>query len=86
VDLSNPFLQSLGTNGRTCVTCHDADDGWSITPERIVARLQAAGGADPLFRNNDGSNCEGVLTASVTAPSPRSARSSPSTTGDSASA
>jgi hypothetical protein len=65
VDPSNPFFQSLGTNGRTCVTCHDPDDGWSITPERIVAKFQASGGTDPLFRNNDGSNCEGVLTSSI---------------------
>jgi hypothetical protein len=26
------FFQSLGTNGRTCATCHIQSEGWSITP------------------------------------------------------
>jgi hypothetical protein len=25
------FFASLGTNGRTCMTCHEPNDGWSIT-------------------------------------------------------
>jgi hypothetical protein len=26
VDLTGPFFQSLGTNGRSCSTCHQASD------------------------------------------------------------
>jgi cytochrome c peroxidase len=61
IDLQNPFFQDLGTNGRRCVTCHQPDQGWSITPQGIQARFAASGGTDALFRNNDGSNCEGAL-------------------------
>jgi hypothetical protein len=32
IDTSNPFFQDLGTNGRSCGTCHLASDGWTVTP------------------------------------------------------
>src|SRR5215469_6891745 len=32
VDTTNPFFQSLGTNGRACVSCHQAGDAWTVTP------------------------------------------------------
>lgn len=50
----NPFFESLGTNGRACVTCHRPDDGWSITPRTVARRFEASRGTDPLFRTNDG--------------------------------
>jgi hypothetical protein len=53
----NPFFRSLGSNGRACVTCHQASDGWTITPEHVRARFAATGGEDPLFRPNDGATC-----------------------------
>ena len=56
VDLTGPFFQSLGTNGRACVSCHQPSTGWTITPENIQARFEATGGTDPIFRTNDGSN------------------------------
>jgi hypothetical protein len=65
LDRGNPFFQDLGTNGRSCVTCHQPSEAWTITPEGVRARLRQSGGADPIFRNNDGSNCEGVVTSSV---------------------
>jgi len=58
VDLTGPFFQSLGTNGRACVTCHQPSAGWTITPEHVQARFAETGGTDALFRTNDGSNCE----------------------------
>ena len=58
VDLDNAFFQELGTNGRSCGTCHQPQDAWTITPATVQARFAASGGTDPLFRNNDGSNCE----------------------------
>lgn len=59
-DFNNPFFQSFGTNGRSCVTCHVPTDAWSITPPHIQARFYLTGGRDPLFRTNDGSNCAGA--------------------------
>jgi cytochrome c peroxidase len=56
VDLQGPFFQSLGTNGRACVSCHQPSIGWTVTPENIQARFEATGGTDPIFRTNDGSN------------------------------
>jgi hypothetical protein len=56
VDTSNPFFQNLGTNGRTCNSCHQASAGWTITPPQIQAVFDATQGTDPLFRLNDGAN------------------------------
>lgn len=57
VDITNPFFRPLGTNGRTCNTCHLANSAWSITPADVHAKFFATGGTDPIFRTNDGSNC-----------------------------
>jgi hypothetical protein len=56
-DPSNPFFQSLGTNGRSCGTCHDARQAMSITPDSAQQRYVATHGADPLFASVDGANC-----------------------------
>lgn len=56
IDTTNPFFQSLGSNGRSCNTCHRLDQAWSVTPERIRERFNATQGTDPIFRTNDGSN------------------------------
>ncbi|MEP7207521.1 MAG: hypothetical protein ABI920_11320 [Casimicrobiaceae bacterium] len=56
IDLRNPFFQKLGTNGRSCDTCHRPAQGWSITPESVRQRFVATGGRDPIFRLNDGAN------------------------------
>jgi cytochrome c peroxidase len=55
IDLTNPFFQNLGTNGRTCATCHVQAEGWTITPSGAQKRFQATAGTDPIFRTNDGS-------------------------------
>jgi cytochrome c peroxidase len=56
VDFDNPFFQSLGTNGRSCGSCHQPADGWTIVPSHVQARFEATDGEDPIFRTNDGSN------------------------------
>ena len=56
LDFSNPFFQSLGTNGRSCVSCHVASSAWTITPSEIQSRFRATNGLDPIFRTVDGSN------------------------------
>jgi hypothetical protein len=55
-DTKNPFFQSLGTNGRACVSCHQPSDNMSITPASVVKRFEMTDGTDPIFRTNDGSN------------------------------
>jgi hypothetical protein len=56
LDLSNPFFQSLGTNGRSCVLCHVPSTGWTISPAEVARRFDATRGLDPIFRTVDGSN------------------------------
>ncbi len=55
-DTTNPFFQSLGTNGRSCSSCHVASSAWTITPKELDRRFDATLGLDPIFRTNDGSN------------------------------
>lgn len=57
VDVTNPFFQSLGTNGRSCVSCHQPADAWTVTPPHIQARFYTSSGNDPIFRPVDGANC-----------------------------
>ncbi|HEX5411142.1 MAG TPA: hypothetical protein VFZ27_04705 [Terriglobia bacterium] len=68
IDLGNPFFQPLGTNGRTCATCHAMADGWSLTPADAQASFKASKGADPLFRPLDGSNCPDSPGVNATPP------------------
>ena len=56
VDPSNPFFQPLGTNGRSCASCHAPEDNFTITPEHLQARFNQTRGQDPIFHNNDGTN------------------------------
>jgi len=64
-DPQNPFFKDLGTNGRTCVSCHRPEQGWTITPDEVQQRFVATRGLDPIFRTNDGSNCEGADVSTV---------------------
>ncbi len=56
IDTTNPFFQSLGTNGRSCSSCHQQGDGWTIVPASLQRRFDATGGSDPVFRLVDGAN------------------------------
>src|SRR5262249_1361742 len=62
---NNAFFQNLGTNGRTCFTCHQPQTGWTIRPASTQARFGATLGTDPLFRLVDGATCP---TADVSTP------------------
>ncbi len=64
-DADNPFFKALGTNGRSCVTCHRPAQGWTITPEELRERFDRTDGLDPIFRTNDGSNCEGADASTI---------------------
>ena len=64
-EAENPFFRELGTNGRSCVTCHRPAQGWTITPAELHDRFDRTDGLDPIFRPNDGSNCEGADVSTV---------------------
>ncbi len=67
IDLGNPFFQSLGTNGRACASCHLPDQGWTIAADKVRLRFRLSGGLDPIFRTNDGSNCDHNIDTSTLA-------------------
>ena len=54
---TNPFFQSLGTNDRSCFTCHQPETGWTVSAASVQARFGASDGADPIFRLVDGATC-----------------------------
>ena len=56
IDTSGPFFQSLGSNGRSCESCHLQDQGWSITPSGVQKIFARGAGTDPIFRLVDGAN------------------------------
>lgn len=67
---TNAFFQDLGTNGRTCNTCHRVDQGWTIAAADVQARFDVDGGLDPIFNSFDGTNCP---TDDVSTPAARQA-------------
>jgi cytochrome c peroxidase len=56
IDRGNAFFQSLGSNGRSCDTCHQASEGWTVTPQGVQRRFARTDGLDPIFRLVDGAN------------------------------
>ena len=67
IDLGNPFFQSLGTNGRSCASCHQSGEGWSITPAGVQLRFLATEGKDPLFQPHDVANAPNLDVSTVEA-------------------
>jgi cytochrome c peroxidase len=65
VDLGNEFFDDLGTNGRTCGTCHLPEHAWTFTAKWAQLRFDLTGGLDPLFRTNDGSNSPNADVSTV---------------------
>ena len=57
LDLQNPFFQSLGTNGRSCASCHLIENGLGLSAASAQARFATSAGRDPLFAAVDGANC-----------------------------
>jgi cytochrome c peroxidase len=57
ITATNAFFQPLGTNGRTCVTCHLPPNAMSVSLDNINARWNATAGADPIFAPIDGADC-----------------------------
>jgi cytochrome c peroxidase len=56
IGLGGEFFQDLGTNKRTCGSCHKATEGWSVSASNLRLVFELSRGLDPIFRTNDGSN------------------------------
>src|SRR5512133_812628 len=67
VDTTNPFFQRLGSNGRSCASCHQPADAWSVVPRHIQERFERTDGTDPIFRPVDGANCPSADVSSYRA-------------------
>ena len=65
ISLKGAFFQSIGTNGRSCSTCHLPAQGWSVSADEIQQRFTQTRGLDPIFRTNDGSNCDHNIDTST---------------------
>jgi hypothetical protein len=63
IDRGNPFFRSLGTNGRSCASCHLQENAWGLSAEAVRTVFAASGGTDPLFAAVDGANCPSVTAA-----------------------
>jgi len=57
IDEQNAFFQNQGTNGRACVSCHQPEQAFSITPKAVKLVYDRTAGKDPLFAAVDGANC-----------------------------
>jgi cytochrome c peroxidase len=57
VNAQGAFFQSLGTNGRSCSTCHLASQAMSLSAAGVELRFLQTRGRDPLFAAVDGANC-----------------------------
>ena len=62
----NAFFQPLGSNGRTCFTCHQPQDGWSLSAQHAQARFNSDPN-DPLFRRVDGATCPSADVSTLAA-------------------
>jgi cytochrome c peroxidase len=67
VTSSNAFFANLGTNGRTCFSCHQPQNGWTVSAASVQARFYASFGTDPIFRLVDGATCPTVDVSSIEA-------------------
>ncbi len=65
IDLTGPFFQSLGTNGRSCSSCHRPAEAWSVSAAEVQLRFFLTQGLDPIFRTNDGTTCDHNIDTST---------------------
>jgi len=56
IDRTNPFFQALGTNPRTCETCHSPAQGWALTSAAARRLFEETDGTAPLFNLVDTGN------------------------------
>ena len=56
IDFTNPMFLQLGTNPRSCATCHAPNQGWTMTADANKALFEASDGLAPLFNLVDEGN------------------------------
>lgn len=64
VDNTHPFFKGMG-NGRSCASCHQENQGWSITPEKLKPLFESTQGKDPVFRLVDGATSPRAAVATL---------------------
>jgi len=57
IDENTTFFQQLGTNGRTCATCHQVSQAFGLDLAHVQQLFLQTKGEDPLFAPIDGANC-----------------------------
>ena len=57
INRRSAFFQSLGTNGRTCGTCHVPEEAFALNAAAANLTYILTWGRDPLFAPVDGANC-----------------------------
>ena len=65
ITANNAFFQSLGQNGRACVTCHNPPSAMGLALTNIKKRFRSNLN-DPLFAPVDGANCPDAVPAQYT--------------------
>lgn len=53
VDLESDYATPQGTNGRSCISCHDPRAGWGMTPELAEQLFDESAGLHPMFNARD---------------------------------
>lgn len=56
VDLTGEYFQAQGTNGRSCASCHIAEEAWSINPGTLQELFDETDGTHPIFNLLDANN------------------------------
>jgi cytochrome c peroxidase len=49
IDRTNPFFESMGTNGRSCESCHDARAAWTTSALLNKLLFELTAGTHPIF-------------------------------------
>ncbi|MGH8142084.1 MAG: hypothetical protein ACREU2_06150 [Steroidobacteraceae bacterium] len=57
VETHSAFFESLGSNKRSCATCHTLNAALGLSLDDVRARFLRTQGTDPLFVPFDGANC-----------------------------
>ena len=47
---NNAFFKDMGTNGRSCFTCHRPENAWGVSARDVSERFEKSAGTDPIFR------------------------------------
>ena len=64
---TSAFFADLGSNGRTCFSCHEPQSGWGISARRIEDEFESTLGRAPIFRPVDGAVCPTADVSSLAA-------------------